>query len=327
MTQNTPTRRGRPPATPVEATPELQTPNLPVLAQAVNELAGAEAVIMDSYEVIKQIGRIEAFEFTKHVSDVALAQTFERIKNSKKYKGLPYIDRDGNTKHVSDLEEFCEVFLGRTARRVQQLSQNLNLLGSELYERAEVIGFKSRDYAALKALPEADQEVIKTAMQAEDREQVLDLLQEMAARHQRDKEAAAQIKTQLENTLKAKDQVLASRHQTIDTLQQEIAKRDAITPDAKERQRLEKEAALLSKLRYASEALFGRIAHFSQTIADLQGACESESMRHAVESTVSWLFQNIHEIALQHNLPVDFQRLVHPPWMDTDAGSEPEALG
>ncbi|MBF0192077.1 MAG: hypothetical protein HQL99_13200 [Magnetococcales bacterium] len=314
-------RRGRPPAQSVEVIPEIPTPNLSALAEAVNEVAGAEAMIMNSYEVIKQIGRIEAFEFQRKVADVALAQTFEQVKNSKKYKGLPYIDRDGKTRHVADLEEFCEVFLGRSARRIQELVQNLSLLGSELYERAEVIGFKSRDYAALKALPAADQEVIKTAMQAEDRDQVIGLLQEMAARHQREKETLKKQKDESDAAIRAKDEMLSKRLQKIDTLEAEIAKRNSITQDAKEQERQRTEMELIRRLQNSTGALLARIQQFAQDLANMEELVESESGRVAVANTVHWVFRNIHEIALHHDIQVDFQSMVNPPWL-TEATAE-----
>lgn len=50
-----------------------------------------------------------------------------------------------------------------------QLADNLNLLGPELYEQAEKIGFKARDYQALKALPSDEQEIVKQALEAQNK--------------------------------------------------------------------------------------------------------------------------------------------------------------
>jgi hypothetical protein len=53
------------------------------------------------------------------------------------------------------LDEFCRAYLGKSYNRCLELSQNLNLLGEELYESTQKIGFRARDYAALRALPPA----------------------------------------------------------------------------------------------------------------------------------------------------------------------------
>lgn len=156
----------------------------------------ADTALMASYEILKRVGRIEALQFTATVTDLAIAKTFEEIKNSKQYKGLAYNDVKGNRQHVTDLEEFCHVFLGKSYSRCKQLSQNLTLLGEELYEQAEQIGFTARDYQALKALPADDQAIVKQAIETEDKEQVIDLMQEMAAKYQKDKE---KLKKELES--------------------------------------------------------------------------------------------------------------------------------
>lgn len=69
-----------------------------------------------------------------------------------------------------------------------QLAYNLNLLGPELYEQAEKIGFKVRDYQALKALPSDEQEIVKQALEAQNKESAVDLMQEMALKHKKEKE-------------------------------------------------------------------------------------------------------------------------------------------
>ena len=149
---------------------------------------------MDAEEVFRDLGRIETATFYATVSDSLLAQTYQKIKKNKTYKNIPYVDATGKTKHISSLEEFCEIKLGKSARRLQQLSQNLRTLGPDLYESAEKIGFRAKDYRALKALPPEEQEVVKTAIASESKDEVIDILQDMAARHQAEKEAARKEK-------------------------------------------------------------------------------------------------------------------------------------
>lgn len=157
----------------------------------------ADAFTMDSYDVLKQVGRIEGLEFARRVADVAIAQVFENIKKTKAYQGLPYKDEDGVTRHVADLEQFCKVFLGRSARRVQELVQNLHLLGPDLYEQAEHIGFRARDYSALKALPPEDQEIVKQAIESDSKDTVIELIQDMAIKHKAEK---AELSKKLEDS-------------------------------------------------------------------------------------------------------------------------------
>jgi hypothetical protein len=154
-------------------------------ALSTSELADEFA--MDSYDVLKQVGQLEGIEFMRRVADVATAQIFENIKKGKKYIGLPYKDESGQLRHVADLDGFCQVFLKKSYRRCVELSQNLHLLGPDLYEQAEHIGFRARDYQALKALPPEDQEIVKQAIEAESKDVVIELLQDMAVKHKAEK--------------------------------------------------------------------------------------------------------------------------------------------
>jgi len=190
---------------------ESDAQNLPAMSESADQLAAADAVVMSSFDAIKALGRIETAQFYETVSEKLIAETAINLREGKKYKGLPYQDENGNTKHVSHFDEFCDVFLGKTARRVQQLMSNYNTLGPDLYEQAERIGFRQRDYTALKALPVDDRKLIAHAIEEESLDKALDLMQEMAARHFREKEAAQKLIADKEQSLVAKDRVISEK--------------------------------------------------------------------------------------------------------------------
>lgn len=188
------------------------------------EVSTADQSVMASYEVLKQVGRVEGLGFLQRVTDLAIAKTYDELKKSKKYKGLPYKDQNGKLQHVADLEEFCRAFLGKTYSRCQQLSQNLSLLGEELYEQAEQIGFTARDYQALKALPADEQEIVKQAIATEDKEQVIDLLQEMAVKHKADKDALTKDLEEVKGSYEALSKVTEKKGKELDKVKLELEK-------------------------------------------------------------------------------------------------------
>lgn len=204
---------------------------------AADMVRAAEKLMMDSEEVHRQIGQIEGFEFVRRVVDVATAQIFENVRLSGKYKGLPYRDDAGIVRYVGTLEEFCAVKLGKSRQRCYELSQNLRLLGPELYEQSERLGLRNIDYKALRALPEDDQVLIKQALEdSTSRDQVIDLMQEMAVKHH-------QEKTALQAELSDKDAVLSAKQQRadalagqVDDLNARLARRAAYTPDEARRE-------------------------------------------------------------------------------------------
>lgn len=202
---------------------EVQDKNINELIEAGQQTSVAQAAVMDSFNTIESLGVIKAASFMKSVSEKMIAETAISLKQSKKYRDLPYKDDEGNVKYVSDFSEFCEVFLGKTYRRVHQLVENYNTLGPELYEQAERLGFRQRDYAALKALPDDDRQLIAQAIEEENLEKALDVMQEMAAKHLREKESLTKQAEDLHHTLAAKDQVIQDKTEELNRKSERLA--------------------------------------------------------------------------------------------------------
>lgn len=189
---------------------DVQERNVNEMIEAGKNASIAQAAVMDSFDVIKAIGRIEAAQFYETISEKLIVETAINMREGKKYKGLPF-SRDGKTETVSTFDEFCEIFLGKTGRRITQLISNYNQLGPELYEQAERIGFRQRDYNALKALPADDRLLIAQAIEEESLDKALDLMQEMAAKHMRDKQALTEKLEEHALNLDAKDRVIEAK--------------------------------------------------------------------------------------------------------------------
>lgn len=222
---------------------DADTPGLPAVVEAANQIAAADAVIIDALEVIKAVGRIEMAQFSATVAEKAIIETFLKIKESKRYKGLPYRKPDGSTATVADLEEFCQAYLGKSARRVQEMVANYHLVGADLYEQAERIGLRQRDYNAIKALPADDQEIIKQALAEDSKDRVLEVLQDMAIKHAKEKEALAKQAHEAEESYRALDKVLADEKAANQRLSTENAKLQgkaaAMTPEMKQKAALD----------------------------------------------------------------------------------------
>lgn len=235
-------RKQASPATPQGPDFVTETPTEVAAQQRqAQEIMRGEELAMQFEDVYRQLGQIEAFEFTKRVSDVAAAQIFESIKNSGKYKGLPYVDADGNRKYVSTLEELCEVKFGKTARRMLDLSKNLRLLGPELYEQSERLGLRNIDYKALRALPDEEQKLVTEAIKEnQSREGVLVILQELVSRHQHEREAlkgeiaikdaeTSKARADISGELAAKDRLIADSKKRIADLVEEKNRLECMT--------------------------------------------------------------------------------------------------
>lgn len=216
--------------TPLETTQDEQiinpedAPGLPAVLEDAHQLSLAHAGSLQTMDAFIALGRIQSSQFHVTVAEKLIVETAINIRQTKKYKGLPYKKENGEVRHVATFEEFCEVFLGKSYRRVMELIKNYNMLGPELYEQAEKLGFRQRDYNALKALPEDDRKLIAQAIEEENIDKALDIMQEMAAKHSREKaELVGQVE-ELSKNVASKDAVIAKKIQTNTELEQEMAK-------------------------------------------------------------------------------------------------------
>lgn len=188
-----------------------------------------------AFEAAKTIGQIEALLFSATVAEKAIVETFIKLKQNKAYRSIQFRDLDGNMRRVADLSEFCERFLKKSYRRVQEMASNYHLIGADLFDTAEKIGFKQQDYRALKALPADDQEAIKAAMQTDDRDQIIELMQELAVRHASQSAALKAKAADANETAAARDDVIKNKQTRLDALEEENHKLkrrvETTTPD------------------------------------------------------------------------------------------------
>ena len=162
------------------------------------------------------VGRLEALDFVLTVGASAIVPIFENVKKSKAWRHLRNPQSSHGEKFES-LDQFCEVKLGKSYKRLQAISSNRMLIGQEAFEQAERIGLRQVDYNAIKALPAPDQELVRRAVEeSKSRDEVLDLLQELAARHGQEKQALTKRAEEAEAEKVAVEQVLAEKNKALD---------------------------------------------------------------------------------------------------------------
>lgn len=152
-------------------------------------LAQSEIEKADLMDLGRRLGQMETAAFIGNISDGVLLSSYESVKKSKAWRLL----KNNEGEIFPSLEDFCRERLGFSARRLSQIQGNRDVLGMDAFEQAERLGLRQVDYNAIKTLPAPDQELVRRAVEdAQSRDEVLDLLQELAARHAKEKEAFTQ---------------------------------------------------------------------------------------------------------------------------------------
>lgn len=258
-----------------------------------------------AFKAMRMLGQMEALEFIGNISDLSKVQIFINLKKNNAYRALTYKDAEGNRKRISDLEEFCDHYMGKSSRRMRQLASNYHLLGAELYESAERIGFRQQDYQAMKALPADDQEVIKQAMQPEvDRDQILDLMQELAVRHASEKAAheaeAKEARETKDADLKARD----AREAKLNADNHELLKKVIRIEEATPQEDYAMLAAELAKCVYSIQAsLMSLRAGFTKLT--LKGDEHGIAYHDTLVGHVTQLHRELNRVRNEYGLPIE----------------------
>ena len=300
----------------------------------MNEASTVEQAVMDAEEVYRDLGRLDATLFYATVAESMTVQIFEKVKKSKAYKKIPIRDEEGKVRPSHNFDEFCRAKFGRSYRRLQEISGNLALLGDELYESAERIGFRTKDYRALKALPPEEQAVVKAALASGSKDEVVDILQDMAARHQAEKEAAKKERDDLTADCEARGKLLQDKAEKLERSQEELFRLKSLSPDADLELRLAREEEAVDLLHRAQVTFISGSKGFLEGVAAILAdeAVSAHTKEHAVWE-VRLVCNRLNQFLVDHGIPVDFSEIVAPEWMrgaaqaDLEAGKTEEPNG
>lgn len=213
---------GRKKSETVQENHEITAAQTPGMAMAVQNVE--LSVDIERNELVTlgiDLGRLEALDFMATVATSSLLPVYESFKKSKAWRNL----KNGDGRHFESLEEFCEVKLGKSYRRLRELSANRKAIGQEAFEQAEKLGLRQVDYNAIKALPASKQEIIKEALaEGADLETVTRALRQLAAEDQREIEALTKDLTEATENYEAQGAVLKKKDETLNKLEKQLHK-------------------------------------------------------------------------------------------------------
>lgn len=259
------------------------------------------------------IGRLEALDFMATVANSTALSIFENVKKSKTWALLKNREK-GDGRLFESLEQFCEVKLGKSYRRLNELSANRKLLGHDAYDKAEKIGLRQVDYNALKSLPAPAQELVRRAVEeTKTREEVVDLLQELAAQQGELAKHADELSAKVQD----KDRMLEAKNKKIDEMDEELTRK--FKPKAHSIAKSAEEAAFLNGL---NEHVNGAEVHFARlgvVVAELMESGPREAIRERAQQTIQYLVTRMREIVLENQLEVNVESDAlggRPEWLN-----------
>lgn len=190
-------------------------------------------VVASLDEVMREIGRIEAFDFMQKLASVSSLKLLLKIKENKGFKGLTYKDQDGNLLTVSSWEDFCVHKLHTPRTTIDERLLNLNQLGEEFFEASQKIGLGYRELRKLRQLPADQQQLVieNEAVELGDKDALRELIDDLNAKHVQELKASKGEKAELEQQLKIARQMRDEAQSDANKHKEELAQRK-FSPDS-----------------------------------------------------------------------------------------------
>jgi len=263
------------------------------------------------------IGMLKFAQFQKKVVTVTTIKLLAELKESKKYKNLSLVGEDGNPVPVTTFSDLCQA-MGLSYEKVNQDIQNLSAFGEEFLESAQRIGLGYRQLRALRKLPDDDQiQVIQgEAVRTNDKEALLDLIEDLSAKAQRDKEALAAERDSARADYRARQAALDEATQANAELREQVARLKSPTQNEAVRLRSGQREELVRAVQSASHSVVCAWARFEAATADFRDSDGDGPMTDLVASTLRWLISLTHQTALEYGVYLNPDEIApEPAWM------------
>lgn len=183
----------------------------------------------------ERIGRRAMARMVTNLLSVTDVLDLQRFKESKQYKGYVFISPDGSRKTISTWDEFCQVVEGKSVRTIDLEIMNLRQLGEDLFDSMRSVGIGPGKMREIRQLPEDSKVELIEAAKAGDKETLVDLAEELLAKHVREKEELTQKLTDARQDYEALSRVEADTSQKLRVTKLELERNQLRTAPWDER--------------------------------------------------------------------------------------------
>ena len=287
-----------------------------------NELAQIQqSVSVEQIQLSEKLGAIKATNFIKKLVTVTEIKLIAEIKETKQYKGLKVIDASGKLVTVTTFEEFCN-YLGKSREHVDEDIRNLGAFGEEFLETSQRMGLGYRDLRKLRKLDDSDREVIINgeAVKTEDRESLIDLIEEMSAKHRKEKDTLVAENKELKADKDALEIVLQKKDEKTNQLDAQVTK---LSSPAEIKRRAESEPQELEKAALetlGTESIlfltaFNRYINALGGVMDIAESKDLPQLFECVDESIVAVCQRYAQYVQRLGTQVSFEEILNPSWM------------
>ena len=280
-----------------------------------------QSVSSEQIQFSEKLGMLKATSLFKKLLTVSEIKFLADIKETKQYKGLSVIGENGELLTVSTWADFCSG-LGKSHQHVDEEIRNLGVFGEDFLETSQRMSLGYRDLRKLRKLDDADREVIieGEAVKAEDRESLIDLIEEMSAKHRKQKDALETENKELKADKDALETILQKKDEKVNQLDTQVTK---LTSPAEIQRRAESEPQELEKAALetlGTESIlfltaFNRYINALGGVMDIAESKDLPQLFERVDESIVAVCQRYAQYVQRLGTQVSFEEILNPSWM------------
>ncbi|BEV09338.1 hypothetical protein [Methylophilus sp. DW102] len=165
--------------------PALSEACLPAITADV-EVETERATFEATALVNQRIGRKAVIDAVTKLLTVTDLIDLQRIKESKSYKGAQVVV-EGKLVTVTTWSDFCALVEDKSRESVDLEMANLDALGQPTFEALRKIGIGPSTMRSIRQLPDDDKALIEQVASTSNKDEVIDLIDGLVAKHQKQK--------------------------------------------------------------------------------------------------------------------------------------------
>ncbi|EAN9862683.1 hypothetical protein ET404_06980 [Salmonella enterica] len=225
---------------PAELAPDVELN--PELEVTQNLMATVSSQLSDERDLLNQLlGQAQMADAFAQFSLTVRTSKLAFVKENKLYRALKGKKTPDGQELSGTWDEFCRL-LGKSSQHIDEELLNLRVLGEEALESMSRMGIGYRELRQFRRLPEDQKSALIEVAKEGDKTALLELAEEMIAKHAKEKE---DLKTYLEisrQTLAEKKDEISILKDQADELKAKLTRRATTETPDEEGQALETEA-------------------------------------------------------------------------------------
>jgi hypothetical protein len=254
------------------------------------------------------VGQVQMAKAMEKFTTVGGLQILQKVKETKDYKYFKGMKLPNGEILTGTWAEFCQL-IGESKSNIDERLKNLELFGKEALEAMQSIGMGIRDLRRLRQFPENELKAIVDGDQLTvgSKEEALDIIEEMAAKHRAESKKLTEKLEHLELSSKASDQLLEKKGKQIHELEKalEIAKGKG-TPAQIKQLEAERNRVLSQAIINAKYEIFKGLAAFEDAVAAIQAIdhpCDLDDEYHgSMHDIISRMMEGSARVGLDQTI-------------------------